>query len=563
MADYLPAIMNLAESCARLGVREAVLSPGSRNAPLIVAFSRHPQIAAYSIVDERVAAFVALGMAQQLQRPVVLICTSGTAALNYASALAEAFYLQQPLIVLTADRPPEWLGQQDGQTIEQRNIYQWHVKHGYMLPLEHSHADARWQMERDMAEAVNLALSEPMGPVHLNVPLREPLYPEPGQTMGYGQPKVITQLQGRVQLDASQWQALRRQLPASGRVLLLAGQQAYSAELIHGLTALKLPVLAEVISNLHGLPGAIRHADLLLSAPNSASARALQPDLLISFGMSILSKNLKQFLRINRPAQHWHLQPAGAVADCFQSLTQVIRIAPEDFFTRLANDFSQPSAYLTSWQQLQQRAEHWLPKFFASGGFNEFVAVQQLLSQLPLVCDLHLGNSMAVRYANLCGVQRLGVRVFANRGTSGIDGCMSTAVGHALSSQRLQLLLLGDLSFFYDSNALWLPQLPDNLRIVLLNNQGGGIFDLLPGAGRLPEKVPRLQTPHQRNARHLANDYGVAYRHCNDEAGLRQGLSWLMQSPQQIRLLEIQTDIERNSAFFKCFKQAWGEQAGL
>ena len=188
----LQPVVNIAEICARKGVENVVLSPGSRCAPLTIAFARHPKLTVRTVSDERAAAFIALGMAQTTGKPTVLICTSGTAALNYAPAVAEAFFLQVPLLVLTADRPPEWIDQLDGQTIRQQQVYGQHIKRSFDFPVALENPDAVWHTERMVSEALNEAVAYPAGPVHINVPLREPFYPADGENLQYGtEVKVI------------------------------------------------------------------------------------------------------------------------------------------------------------------------------------------------------------------------------------------------------------------------------------------------------------------------------------------------------------------------------------
>jgi 2-succinyl-5-enolpyruvyl-6-hydroxy-3-cyclohexene-1-carboxylate synthase len=370
------------------------------------------------VPDERAAAFMALGMAQQLGGPVGLVCTSGTAVLNYAPAVAEAFYQQVPLLVLTADRPPEWIEQQDGQTLNQREVYGKHVKASYQLPTDYVHPDAEWQAERILNEAINLAGQYPKGPVHINVPLREPLYPAPGEKLTFGPVRLIEQWPAQAVLSPVQWVALREMWEDSDRKLVVAGQHAHSAELIAVLRQIQsemhIPVVGDVISNLHPLPDACRYADSLLMRQDEAWRESLRPDLLVTFGNSVISKNLKLFLRRHKPAFHWHLQPAGPVADAFQTLTHVLRVEPLYFFRTLFADldyqhFLQDDEedanpeYYQGWRQGDQDAARRLGKLFREAPFGEFEAVAECLEALPDDSVLHLANSMSVRYANFAG----------------------------------------------------------------------------------------------------------------------------------------------------------------
>jgi 2-succinyl-5-enolpyruvyl-6-hydroxy-3-cyclohexene-1-carboxylate synthase len=558
---YLPTIMNIAEICARLGVEDAILSPGSRCAPLVIAFSRQPKIQARSVNDERAAGFIALGIAQQKQKPVVLVCTSGTAALNYSPAIAESYYQNIPLIVMTADRPPEWIAQQDGQTINQLGIYQNYVKASYALPADNSHPDAVWQIERSIAEAIHLATAPAYAPVHLNVPFREPFYPQPQQVITFDSKlKVIQQLNSQAVLSDETWQSLITALQAAKRILIVAGQQFLTKEQLQVLNQLNITVVGDIISNLHGLENVIAHSDMFLASIDESTKQQLQPDLLISFGQSVISKNLKLYLRAYPATEHWHLQVAGQVADTYQSLTQIIRLNPEDFFAQLnLTGFKNLSglAYHQLWQTLEEKSQNLLKTFFDQQEFNEFLAVKTIIDCLPEPCLLHLGNSMPIRYANFVGLNQKQITVYANRGTSGIDGSMSTAVGHSLASEVLNVLIIGDMSFFYDRNALWHSSIPKNLRIVLLNNQGGGIFDILPEPKQLPELSEFFITPHQLTAENTAKDFGLSYLSCRTQPQLLAALAEFFTVSEKAKLLEIHTEIASNSLIFKQFKQQW------
>jgi len=552
---YLQDTMNIAEICAQLGVEDAILSPGSRCAPLVIAFSRHPSIQVKSVTDERAAAFIALGIAQHKQKPVVIICTSGTAALNYSPAIAEAFYQQIPLIVMTADRPPEWIEQQDGQTIKQNGIYQNYTKACFSLPVNNAHPDVVWHIERTVSEAINLALSPPYAPVHLNVPFREPFYPQENQTISFNTKlKVIKQVTSQGVLDSEQWQDIIAEMSTAKRILIVAGQQ-YQDETL-ALNSLKIPVIGDIISNLHGVEGVIQHADMFLAVIDEKTKQDLRPDLLISFGQSIISKNLKLFLRAYPAKQHWHIQFSGQVADPYQSLTKIIRLNSSDFFATLKQRVTAlaETEYSKRWHELDSQSKQLSDSFFIDKEFSEFGAIKTIMDFLPEQCVLHLGNSMPIRYANFIALTKAGVKVFSNRGTSGIDGCMSTAVGHSLATDKLNILLIGDLSFFYDRNALWHASIPINLRVIVLNNHGGGIFNILPDPKQLPELDEFFVTPHDLNAENTAKDFALEYDSCDDKQQLKKCLDSFFSLSETAKLLEIHTDRVVNDSLFKQWK---------
>ena len=572
----MQAVYNIPEICARHGITDVVLSPGSRSAPLTLAFARHP---AYRgrlrvVPDERAAAFIGLGIAQATRRPVVLVCTSGTAGLNYAPAVAEAFFQHIPLLVLTADRPPEWIDQLDGQTIRQRNLYGAHAKAAFDFPADTTHPDAKWHAGRIINEAINFSQAFPAGPVQVNVPLREPFYPKAGADMHYdADVPLIRDDAANAQLPPAEILELRRQLRDAGRVLVVAGQQAHNATLAAALAEFALvrqvPVVADCIANLGEVP-AVRHQDVFLAGLAADDKAALKPDLLITFGQSLISKSLKLFLRDAAPAQHWHLQAAGEVADTFRSLTRIIRVPPAVFFQQLAvfdtkdyhRDADAPPAATggLSWPRADAAAAAFLEQFFAPENpvFNEFVGFERVLGALPEGTALHLANSMAVRYANIVGVPAgRAVEVFGNRGTSGIDGCTSTAVGAALAQPgRPVVLLTGDVAFFYDRNAFWHNYPVPNLRVVLFNNHGGGIFRLIDGPRQQLELDEFFETHQALTAENLCRDFGLRYLPVRDFAELAAALPVFFAAESGAAVLEVFTDSKTNAAFFEEYRSA-------
>ena len=564
----LPSVIATAQICAELGVSQAIISPGSRNAPLTIAFVRHPNIETYTVSDERSAAFIGLGMARQTHNPVVLICTSGSAAYNYAPAVAEAYFQQTPLLILTADRPPEWIDQLDGQTIRQQAIYGKHVKASYELPVGQTEAD-QWYASRQISEAIQRTQSYPPGPVHVNVPIREPFYPEKSEVTSFDDSvKVIQYHEGEVQLPSALQQKLQAEWQQYERKLIVVGQsnldQGFYQQIAEYSAHHQIPLIADIISNFHPVESVIRHPDVFLGENTPES---LQPDLLVTFGLSVISKNLKLFLRKRRPKAHWHIQPSGVAADTFQALTQVIHTRPATFF-QIAQDWSGKSLgdYYQAWRTQEEQAVQKITKFFeySKAQTSEFYAVATVLLNLPQPSNLHLANSMAVRYANLIGLPSDydDVEVIANRGTSGIDGSNSTAVGAALASpDRLHILITGDLAFFYDRNAFWHNYLLPNLRIILLNNHGGGIFRMIDGPSRQPELEEYFVTQQKLEAKNTANDFGLEYHHVDmnqNEAHreLEQLLpGFLTENSQHTKLLEIVSDGQTNTDIFRQFKE--------
>ena len=477
-------LATVADICARSQVRDIIISPGSRSAPLTVSFSRQPDLRCRVVLDERAAGFMALGLAQQTRTPVGLVCTSGTAALNYGPAVAEAFYQQIPLLIFTADRPPEWIDQQDGQTIRQQNLYGPHCRGSFDLPVDYSHPDAQWHAERIMSEAISRATAPIPGPVQVNVPQREPLYPASGQVIPpRANPKTIRVLPAQSTLSKADWQKLLSAWKQTQRKLVVGGMyQAAPASLDSLQRDPAVAVIADLTANIHQTISRLPHWELALETKSVTTRASLAPDLLVTFGGPVVSKSLKLFLRQYRPQAHWHIDPGGQIIDTFQSLTQVIPLEAATFFETLAqlvreqtdddlpSDFT--SDYFDTWQTLGQKAHKLQISFLADTPFNEFQAVYDCLEALPEPSHLQLSNSMPIRYANLIGLAGRNIQVNSNRGTSGIDGCLSTTVGAAWATDRITTLITGDLAFFYDRNALWHRHVPASLRVIILNNHG-------------------------------------------------------------------------------------------
>lgn len=530
-------IYDLVNLCAQYGVEKAVVCPGSRCAPLLIGFGKHPDIETISITDERSAGFIGLGIAQQSCSPVALVCTSGTAAQNFAPAVTEAYYQQVPLIVLTADRPAEWIDQWDGQTIHQKEMYKPHI------------VDSITYNKDDIELATHTfgyLYDDGGGPIHLNIPIDEPFYPEnldditfnPVVMPIYGQPYVY-------EFMASDWFLLEHELISAQKVMILGGQNEKDPYLIEELETLDIPIVGDVISNLHGIEGVINLSDLVFNLDNDSMA----PDVLITFGRSIISKNLKLLLRKYPPKLHWHMG-YGKVGDPFRSLTKTFEAHPIIFFNKWKEwgiHMNDQTSYQSELNKAQIEAGKKFHSTLDNSDFNYFSAVQKIIRNLPDHSILHLGNSMPVRIANFIGLNNPSIDVWCNRGTSGIDGVVSTAVGHALAeSERKHTLIIGDLSFFYDRNGLWLNHdLPSNLQIVILNDGGGGIFNMIPGPSNQEGLTDLFTTPHNRTAELSAKEFGLAY---STASSLEEIHDW------KPGILEIFTDMKTNTEIFNKIK---------
>lgn len=510
--DNTAHIYRLVQLCYVSGVRHAVVCPGSRCAPLLLGFGKHSSIETISVTDERSAGYVALGLSQQSGAPVALVCTSGTAGLNFAPVVAEAFYQNVPLVVLTADRPAELIDQWDGQTIHQADIYKNHIQ-GYLNYTKESQFKAK-------------ELFGCMGPVHFNIPIEEPFYPENIAEVEFDNIQIDGVAEKPIIIDDYIWDELRVLLAGNGGVLLLAGQMKPSPVLCGLLQKAGVLVVADIASNLQCMTNCQRTADI-----------DCVPGFLITIGRSIVSKQVRHFLRDNKPKVHWHIG-RGMVGDPFQSITKVISVDPELFFSELVRrDICFP--------RLESRSEC---SCFEGVEFSSVGVVERILYSMPENSVLHLGNSMPIRIADLLGVISRKLEVWSNRGTSGIDGVVSTAVGHALANcKKLHTLIVGDLSFFYDRNGLWLNhEYPDNLRIIILNDGGGGIFNMISGPAEQGELTRLFTVPHTRTAKLTAEEFGLQYAAVFSYSDLDMTLE-----RYDLGIIEIFTNMQTDANVFK------------
>ncbi|WP_158856877.1 2-succinyl-5-enolpyruvyl-6-hydroxy-3-cyclohexene-1-carboxylic-acid synthase [Lunatibacter salilacus] len=550
-------IIDLATICAAKGIKEAILSPGSRCAPLSLAFIRHPDIHCRTIPDERSAAFIGLGMAQQLNKPVVLVCTSGSAALNYFPAVAEAYFQQIPLLILTADRPAEWIDQLDGQTIRQTDVYGSHVKKSYAFPDSFEHSDKRWHAHRIINEAINESMSTPKGPVHVNIPLREPFYPTGEEGFDFEQPvQLIDVTSGVLTLSEDQKSSLKTQLGKYRKILVIPGQQKPRAEVRKLLSQVaqqkKATVISDLITNTH-TSESVNHPDFILQTIPEKSA--MIPDLVISFGKSILSKSLKQFLR-SSSATHWHLQESGYVPDPYQKLSKIIHCQPIEILELMLDLQAEGDPnFIQAWKDSEGVIGENLQGIFEDAAFGEFKALACCFREIPHASKLHLSNSMTVRYASFLGNLHPSIEIIANRGTSGIDGSNSTAVGCTFTTKDVVTLVTGDMAFFYDRNAFWHKYNLPNLRIIVLNNHAGGIFRLIEGPAQLPELEEFFETEQKLSASHLAVEFGFGYTPIYTAEELDTALVYFYGKSIRPKVLEIFSESKLNAEILKSVKR--------
>ncbi|MFW5755331.1 MAG: 2-succinyl-5-enolpyruvyl-6-hydroxy-3-cyclohexene-1-carboxylic-acid synthase, partial [Tangfeifania sp.] len=550
-------IQQLAAILLAKGITDIVISPGSRSGPLVHTLATNPKFNCRNIVDERSAGYFAIGLSEAIQKPVALVCSSGTSTLNYAPAVAEAFYRHIPLVVLTADRPPYWVDQLENQTIRQNNIYRDFIKKEITLPLNETEKDL-WFAGREINETLNLLVSGNPGPVHINIPLEEPLHDLLDE--GLPQVKVIEAAKTQSFLAENELQKLYEAFNRSEKILILAGQQHPNPKLEKLLAEITektgAVVLKENLANLnHSQFCGISY--LLITSLLSENSEDFQPDLVISFGGSFVSKPLKQFLRKNKPAAHWHISKSNQHADTYQSLTRVIDTTPEILFEQLLPHLkSKQKAFFESWKNQEKKVAQQRDNFIAETGFCDLKVFHEIQKFIPENSVVHLGNSSPVRYALLFETAK-NIPYFSNRGVSGIDGSLSTAVGFASESHKINTIILGDLSFFYDSNALWNKYIGSNLRVVVIHNGGGNIFSMIKGPGDSPAFNEHFFTENKFSAKGMAQTYGLDYFRASNGTELEKQLfHFYSENQQKAAVLEIFTDAELNSKVFrKLFKK--------
>lgn len=542
----------LAALLLKKGITDIVISPGSRNAPMIHTFHGIAEFNCRNIVDERSAAYFALGLSLAKQKPVVIVCTSGTASLNYAPAVAEAFYQNIPLIVLTADRPDYWIDQAESQCIRQEGIYRNFVKKEVSLPLGESEKEL-WFAGRLINECLNLATSGNPAPVHINIPFEEPLHDLTDAELPDVKEIGFAEIQS--QISTKELSRLAETISQSKKIMILAGQLNPSPELENALAKFVAKtgavVLHEHLSNFSNSDfcGSI---DALMAAILEENAAEYCPDLVISMGGQFVSKSLKQFLRKNKPAGHWYLSLGGEHFDTYQSLTKVIQTEAADFFESLSGQALQVSSdYLHVWKNKEAKVNQLRDEFIANIEFSDLKAFDLIGKNIPENTVIHLGNSSPVRYALILNRVKDAL-YFSNRGTAGIDGCLSTAVGFASESNKTNTIILGDLSFFYDSNALWNKYIGTNLRIIVIHNGGGNIFGMIKGPGETPAFQEHFFTGNTHKAEVLAKAFGLDYFSATNEIELAQSLDEFYSLKQQhTALLEVFTDAEVNVVLFR------------
>lgn len=529
---------------SRYGVEEVVCSPGSRNAVLIGVADQCLELKKTVVIDERSAAFIALGKAMVSRKPVALVCTSGTALLNYAPAVAEAYYQGIPIIVISADRPSEWIDQDDSQTIRQYGAFTNFVKASYDLNGDEGSQDYVWFSNRIFNEGLMACLDDKMGPVHFNIHLNG--------NIKEGLPSVdkVRKVSVVKPLPRVSNELIKQYVDFASdkKIMFVAGFMQPDNKLQTAVSRLaKLPnvsILAETLSNLH-LESENYVIDPVFFSSESVD-KNLVPDIVISCGGALISRKLKEFLRNNPPAEHWSFNQSDCLIDCFKSLSVKFEIDPAPFlstFAKLLNrKHTQPQnnaqcyRYKADWHEARCAVK----KNISSLPWCDLSALNIVLNTIPRETNLFLSNGTAVRYAQIIPY-RITHATYSNRGVSGIEGSTSTAVGASTVYENLTCLITGDMSFSYDVSALGYDSIGANMLIVVLDNGGGDIFRFIGATKNLSFREKYLCCPRPVPFRQLAEGYGWKYYYSNGFKSLRRTLNEILHSGKLPAILHMDT----------------------
>lgn len=553
------AVRLLAELCRKNGMRKVVFSPGSRSAPIYIAFSQIPEIECIVIPDERVAGYFALGMAQQLRELVGVVCTSGTAVLNLAPSFYEAFYQQINMVYITADRPEGAYMRGENQAIEQ--IYALEPEGGSAVEIDGDEADMDELMAQleDLQFRLSSTKHSYSGPVHVNVHLDEPLYDLTDEaTPEFEIPDNSRNIDdGVLSLDKK---TVQKEFISFKKKMILVGMHDPKPEFTRRLAQLShrkdLVILRETTSNLP-VKNSIMNLDATLSMLPEEDRESFVPDLVITPGNRVVSKRMRQFLK-GQGVKHWDLEAQTYASqnwdDGEEVIDEVYRCHELDFLDALleTKESGYADDYRDKWFKASKYAKELSENFMKDIPFCDMKVFETLIASFPNDANIQYGNSTPVRYSNLFRHQTPGLTVNANRGTSGIDGCVSTAAGAAFANKRMTISIVGDISFFYDSNALWNNYLTPDFRIILINNSGGNIFRLIDGPSKLKGFEEFFETKHQLTAKHLAAHHQLPYYYCDNQKDLDEILKTFYEPHDgKPAILEIKTDGEQSAEVYK------------
>ena len=517
-----------------------VLSPGSRNAPITLTFANDSYFNCESVVDERSAAFIALGKSIVTKKATVICCTSGSAPLNYSPAISEAYYQCIPILVITADRPAKWIDNGEGQSINQVNVFSNFCVASHNISSE----DELQHIEKVFEEISKNLNQKRKGPIHLNIAFDEPLYQtteNPFKVNLNITDVVSTNECNLTENQIHEWNSYQR-------ILILCGQMTESEGLLFWLKDLnsdpRVVVLTETISN-------VRDFQFVNCIDRTISRIRLEIDkplLVVTLGGAIVSKKIKSLIRSLEKLNHWHVDEFGLSINVFNKLSNTFSCPPSSFVRKIVsyNDFTQVSNFKSEWMTASFIAEERHEQFLKEAKWSDLKVFKTIVDTMPEGINLHMGNSSVVRYIQLYNPIN-SITYYGNRGVSGIDGCTSTAVGVASKSDKINLLISGDLSFVYDVNAFWNNISKSNLKVIIINNNGGGIFRIIPGPQNTGVFEERFEVGNTADIPELCKAHGLEVVSVGEEGALEEALVWLYSKSNSARVIEIITPATINS----------------
>lgn len=536
------------------GVRNVIISPGSRNAPLVMALSRREELKVDVVIDERSAAFVALGMSLQSGRQVALVCTSGTALLNYAPAVAEAFYRCIPLVVISADRPQEWIDQDDSQTIWQQDALAPYVKRSCDIQAHLEFENGEWVCNRLVNDILLEAVNGRKGPVHINVRLDAPL--NRTAEVRPDTNRVVRMVSPSTELPTAEARRLGSLLASPRKVLVIVGFHEPDERLNRALAKLahlpNVAVMTETIANLHS-PLFVNRIDSTLCRLSAEEKEVLAPDVVITAGGALVSRFVKEWIRSINNVGHWHVGQTHTTVDCFKHLALRVEMQPAVFLRQLASAMQPhrtPSDYGGRWREAAARAEAAHEAYMARCPWSDMKAFSYIIPHIPAGWNLHLSNGTPIRYAQLMDCSRIH-RSDCNRGVSGIDGCTSTALGASVAYSGTTLLITGDMSCQYDLGALASALLSPKFKIIVICNGGGGIFRFIASTSGLPELEKCFAVGTRLPLQELAVGFGFAYFEARSEEELRRSFAGFAACDDRPAILAVFTPAKESAEILK------------
>jgi len=558
MNSSKPAVRVIADICQKMGIRQAVFSPGSRSAPLVIAFSQIPEIECIVIPDERVAGYFALGLAQQTQNPVAVICTSGTAVLNLGPALCEAYYQHIPLLFLTADRPKGAAERGENQAINQAFLFKELTNASYDIDADITAVPDLQNLAAEIETAIHQTKQHAPGPVHVNVRLSEPLYEFTNESAfnyeiqkSLSDTNFLSSQTTKVELSG--------QLAKAGKKMLVLGMKNTDSHFTDKIKLLAqredVVVLTETAANVNTVNGVITNYDACLDLIDTNVMADFAPEIVITFGNQIISKKIRQALKTHKPLHHWDISPYNEHRrfSIFDIETNINPIGESDALDCLLASENTNSGYAQKWHALHQKATQLTAQYLKQISFSDLKVYDLLTHAFPANAHIQYGNSTPIRYSNFFK-HDASLTVNSNRGTSGIDGPVSTAAGAAYATKQLTICIVGDVSFFYDSNALWNNYLSPDLRIIVINNAGGNIFRLLNGPTKVNDFEKFFETKHHLSAKHLAGMYEIPYYFCDHQERLEKILATFFHPHNgKPAILEIKTDGPLSAEIYKAY----------